>query len=34
MSIFVKQKEQHRHRKQTCGYQQGKGKWEELGDWD
>ena len=34
MNISVKQKEQHRHRKQMCGHQRGKGKWEGPGDRD
>ena len=34
MSLFPKQKETHRHRKQTYGYQMGKGEGNKLGDWD
>ena len=30
---ILKQKERHRHREQTCGYQRGKRGYE-LGDWD
>ena len=26
MNLFIKQKQIHRHRKQTSGYQRGKGK--------
>ena len=26
MNVYTKQKQTHRHRKQTCGYQ--RGKWE------
>ena len=29
MNLFPKQKETHRHRKQTYGYQRGEGGWEE-----
>ena len=36
INLFPKQKETHRHRKQTYGYQ--RGKWgrgrDKLGDWD
>ena len=28
MNFFIKQKQTHRHRKQTYGYQRGKGQWE------
>ena len=35
MSLFTKQKQTHRHRKQTCGYQRGKwGGGDKLGVWD
>ena len=35
MNLFTKQKSSHRWRKQTYGYQEGKGGWEDkLGDWD
>ena len=34
MSLFANQKYRHRCRKQIYGYQGGKGKWDELGDWD
>ena len=35
MNFFTKQKQTHRHRKQTCGYQRGKGVGrEELEGWD
>ena len=35
MNLFTKQKQTHRHRKQTQGYQRGKG-WgqDKLGVWD
>ena len=35
MNLFTKQKQTHKHRKQTYGYQRGKG-WEraKLGVWD
>ena len=26
MNLYTKQKYTHRHRKQTCGYQRGKGE--------
>ena len=26
MSVYAKQKQTDRHRKQTCGYQQGEGR--------
>ena len=29
MNLFLKQKDTHRHREQTYGYQRGKGGWEE-----
>ena len=34
MNLFTKQKQTHRHRKQTYGYQRGKGGREKLGAWD
>ena len=35
MNLFTKQKQTHRHRKQTCGYQRGKGMGrDKLGVWD
>ena len=34
MNFFTKQKQTHRHRKQTYGYQRGKGRGEKLGVWD
>ena len=34
MNLFTWQKQTHRHRKQTYGYQRGKGKRDKLGDWD
>ena len=34
MNLFAKQKQRHRCREQTYGYQGGKGGWNELGDWD
>ena len=33
--LLTKQKQTHRHRKQTYGYQRGKGRWrDKLGVWD
>ena len=32
MNLFIKQKHIYRHRKQTYGYQKGKG--DKLGDWN
>ena len=34
INSFTKQKETHRHRKQTYGYQRGKGGRDKLGGWD
>ena len=35
MNLFAKQKQTHRHRKQTYGYQKGKGVGrDKLGSWD
>ena len=35
MNLFTKQKQTHRHRKQTYGYQRGKeGGRDKLGVWD
>ena len=35
MSLYTKQKETHRHKKQTYGYQRGKGEGrDKLGVWD
>ena len=36
MNLFAKEKQRHRGREQTNGYQQGREKkeWDELGDWD
>ena len=34
MNLFTKQKQTHRHRKQTYGYQSGKGERDKLGAWD
>ena len=36
MNLFAKQKQRHRCRAWTYGYQGegGKGDWDELGDWD
>ena len=28
MNVYTKQKQTHRHKKQTCGYQRGDGKGE------
>ena len=33
MSLFTRQKQTHRHRKQTYGYQRGKPWREKLGVW-
>jgi len=33
MNPFTKQKWTHRCRKQSCGYQEGRGR-DKLGDWD
>ena len=33
-NLFTTQKETHRHRKQTYGYQRGKVREGELGGWD
>ena len=35
INLFTKQKQNHRRRKQTCGYQgvRGQGR-DKLGDWD
>ena len=33
MNLFIKQKQTHRHRKQTYGYQRGKRRGK-LGGWD
>ena len=30
MNAFTKQKQTHRHRKQTCGYQRGEGKGRQI----
>ena len=34
MNVFTKQKETYRYRKQTNGYQRGKGGVDKLGVWD
>ena len=34
MNLFTKQKQSHKCRKQTYGYQRGKGRSDKLGDWD
>ena len=35
MNLFTKQKQTHRHRKQTYGYERGKGQGRDiLGIWD
>ena len=34
MNLVTKQKQTHRHRKQTYGYQRGKGGRDKLGAWD
>ena len=34
MNIFTKQKQTHRHRKQTYGHQKGKRRRDTLGVWD
>ena len=33
MNLFTKQKQTHRHRKQTYDYQRGKGRKDKLGVW-
>ena len=33
MNLFIKQKQAHRHRKQSYGYQRGKQGRDELGIW-
>ena len=35
ISVYTKQKQTHRHRKQTYGYKRGgEGRWGQLGVWD
>ena len=34
MNLFTKQKQMHRHRKQTYGFQRGKKGRDKLGVWD
>ena len=34
MNLFAKQKQRHRSREQTYGYQDGRMGWDGLGDWD
>ena len=34
MNLYTKQKQTHRYRKQTSGYQRGRGEWDKLGVWD
>ena len=34
MNLFIKQKQTHRHRKYTYGYQRGKKVWDKFGTWD
>ena len=34
MNLFTKQKQTHRHRKQTFGYQRGNEGGDKLGVWD
>ena len=34
MNLYTKQKQTHRHRKQTHDYQRGKGVRDKLGAWD
>ena len=34
MKLFTKQKQTHRHRKQTYGYQRGKRGRDKMGVWD
>ena len=34
MNLFTKQKQTHRHGKQTYGYQRGSGGRDKLGVWD
>ena len=33
MNVYTKQKQTHRYREQTCGYQRGEGR-NKLGMWD
>ena len=33
MNLFTKHNQTHRHRKQTYGYQRGKGRRDKLGVW-
>ena len=34
MNLFTKQKQTYRHKKQTYGYQRGRGESDKLGVWD
>ena len=34
MKLFIKQRQTHRHRKQTYGYQRQKGRKDKLRVWD
>ena len=34
MNLYTEQKQNHRQRKETYGYQRGKGKRDKLGVWD
>ena len=34
MILFGKQKQRHKCEGKTYGHQQGKQRWDELGDWD
>ena len=34
MNLFVKQKQSHRYKKQTYGYDGGKRRRGKVGDWD
>ena len=34
MNIFARHKQRHRCREQTYGYQERKGGWDRLRDWD
>ena len=34
MNPFTKQKQTHKHKKQTYGYQRGRQGWDKLGIWN
>ena len=33
MNLFAGQEHSHRPREQACGHREGKGGWDDLGDW-